>query len=125
MHSEPQSVQSKSRSSLCLFILHTLHHDLHKTKFSNGRTASQNDKSNSRSSCPFQNSPLIIGLTRSGTLITCDPSIHAIILSIDDKFKNEFIIQNLDEQHLLVKTEKLKELRQLMEMVGYRTPYIW
>ncbi|KAI9848410.1 MAG: TFIIH complex subunit tfb5 [Sclerophora amabilis] len=49
-----------------------------------------------------------------GVLVECDPSIKAIILKIDSTY-HDFIIEDLDDQTLVVKESKLKELKQKLE----------
>jgi TFIIH basal transcription factor complex TTD-A subunit len=48
--------------------------------------------------------------------VDCDPSIKAIILKIDAAL-HDFIIEDLDEQTLVVKESKLKELQQRLDAV--------
>ncbi|KAF2020950.1 hypothetical protein BU24DRAFT_416610 [Aaosphaeria arxii CBS 175.79] len=50
-----------------------------------------------------------------GTLVKCDASIKAMLVDIDSKRNNEFIIEDLDEEHVLVKETKVKELKQLLQ----------
>lgn len=45
-----------------------------------------------------------------GVLITCDPSIRSIILKIDSA-AHDFVISELDDQHLVIKEGKLAELK--------------
>lgn len=45
-----------------------------------------------------------------------DPSIRAIILKIDGD-RHEIVIEELDENHLLVKESKLPELKAKLEKV--------
>ncbi|KAF3006572.1 hypothetical protein E8E13_006657 [Curvularia kusanoi] len=46
-----------------------------------------------------------------GTLVRCDASIKAMLVDIDNKNNHEFIIEELDEEHLLVKETKINELK--------------
>lgn len=57
------------------------------------------------------------GLTHvcSGVLVECDPSIKSIIVNIDDKSGHEYIIDNLDEQHVVIKETMLQKLKQMLE----------
>ncbi|RPB21289.1 hypothetical protein L211DRAFT_790699, partial [Terfezia boudieri ATCC MYA-4762] len=50
-----------------------------------------------------------------------DPSIKAIILKIDGDH-NDFIIEDLDENTLLVKETKIPELKRRLERVLYPPP---
>ncbi|KAI1140454.1 nucleotide excision repair, TFIIH, subunit [Hypoxylon sp. FL0543] len=45
-----------------------------------------------------------------GTLVECDPSIKSIIISIDSEH-NEYIIEDLDETHLVVKDNMVAQLK--------------
>lgn len=49
-----------------------------------------------------------------GVLVECDPSIKAIIEKIDAE-KNDVIVENLDERHLVVKEEMLPTLKLKLE----------
>lgn len=53
-----------------------------------------------------------------GTLVKCDASIKAILVDIDNKRRNEFIIEDLDDEHILVKDTKISELKHLLHSVG-------
>jgi|TARA_R110002003_G_scaffold991_6_gene21898 TFIIH basal transcription factor complex TTD-A subunit len=46
-----------------------------------------------------------------GTLVKCDASIKAMLVDIDSKNNNEYIIEELDEEHILVKETKINELK--------------
>ncbi|KAJ4295626.1 hypothetical protein N0V90_007639 [Kalmusia sp. IMI 367209] len=47
-----------------------------------------------------------------GTLVKCDPSIKALILEIDRREGNEYVIEDLgDEEHLLIKDVKIERLK--------------
>lgn len=50
-----------------------------------------------------------------GTLVKCDASIKAMLVDIDSKHRNEFIIEELDEEHLLVKESKIGELKMRLQ----------
>lgn len=41
----------------------------------------------------------------------CDASIKAMLVDIDSKNNNEYIIEELDEEHILVKETKINELK--------------
>ncbi|KAF3904031.1 hypothetical protein AA313_de0207464 [Arthrobotrys entomopaga] len=49
-----------------------------------------------------------------GVLVECDPSIKAIILDIDSK-THDFIVENLDESHLIIKDSRVAELKRILE----------
>ncbi|CAN9205581.1 hypothetical protein CUC08_Gglean003740 [Alternaria sp. MG1] len=50
-------------------------------------------------------------LTIAGTLVKCDASIKAMLVDIDSKNNNEYIIEELDEEHILVKETRINELK--------------
>lgn len=56
-------------------------------------------------------------LTWKGSLVKCDPSIKAMLLKIDKDMNNEFIIEELDEEHLLVKETKVAQLKAQLQDV--------
>ncbi|OTB09068.1 hypothetical protein M426DRAFT_7094 [Hypoxylon sp. CI-4A] len=45
-----------------------------------------------------------------GTLVECDPSIKSIIVSLDSEH-NEYIIEDLDETHLVIKDNMVAKLK--------------
>ncbi|KAI0851304.1 nucleotide excision repair, TFIIH, subunit [Daldinia vernicosa] len=45
-----------------------------------------------------------------GTLVECEPSIKSIIVSIDSQ-NNEYIIEDLDESHLVIKDNMVAQLK--------------
>ena len=48
----------------------------------------------------------------------CDPSIKALILTIDKESGNKYVIEDLgDEEHLLVKNDKVTELKRTVQHV--------
>ena len=51
-----------------------------------------------------------------GTLVECDPSIKSIIVNIDSE-SNEYIIEDLDETHLVIKEMMLGELKRKLDDV--------
>ena len=53
-----------------------------------------------------------------GVLVECDPSIKAILVKIDEDHGHGFIIENIDDEHVLVKTHKHEELKQLLKEVN-------
>jgi TFIIH basal transcription factor complex TTD-A subunit len=56
-------------------------------------------------------------LNALGTLVKCDASIKAMLVDIDSKNNNEYIIEELDEEHLLVKETKVNELKARLNQV--------
>jgi TFIIH basal transcription factor complex TTD-A subunit len=57
-------------------------------------------------------------------LLEVDPAIKAIILEIDRNEHNEYVIEDLDETHLLVKENKMTQLKQKLDNV-YLTFTAW
>ncbi|KAF2196138.1 hypothetical protein GQ43DRAFT_275538 [Delitschia confertaspora ATCC 74209] len=49
-----------------------------------------------------------------GTLVKCDASIKAMIMDIDNAQGNDMIVEDLDDEHVLVKDNKVAELKQLL-----------
>ncbi|CAO1637061.1 unnamed protein product [Jaminaea pallidilutea] len=49
-----------------------------------------------------------------GTLLSCDAAAKQLIVSLDER-GGHFIIQDLDETHLLVDSTKVEDLRALLE----------
>lgn len=48
----------------------------------------------------------------------CDPSIKALILTIDKESGNKYVIEDLgDEEHLLVKNDRVAELKRTVQHV--------
>ncbi|KAI8963737.1 nucleotide excision repair, TFIIH, subunit [Daldinia sp. FL1419] len=45
-----------------------------------------------------------------GALVECEPSIKSIIMDIDSK-SNEYIIEDLDETHIVVKDTMVAQLK--------------
>lgn len=54
---------------------------------------------------------------REGILVQCDESIKTIIVKIDSEH-NDFIIEDLDDETLVVKAEKLPELKRRLNEVS-------
>ena len=52
-----------------------------------------------------------------GILVQCDPSIKAIILKADAE-RNEYIIEDLDDQTLVVKENQLAALKAYLDQVS-------
>ncbi|KAL1619031.1 hypothetical protein SLS54_006882 [Diplodia seriata] len=54
--------------------------------------------------------------TLKGILVQCDESIKTIIVKIDSEL-NDFIIEDLDDETLVIKAEKLRELKRRLNEV--------
>lgn len=52
-----------------------------------------------------------------GVLVECDPSIKSIIINLDSE-SNAYIIEDLDETHLLIKENQLGELKAKLDDVS-------
>ncbi|KAK4540370.1 hypothetical protein LTR36_009227 [Oleoguttula mirabilis] len=50
----------------------------------------------------------------AGVLVECDPSIKAILVKIDTEHHHDFIIEEIDDEHLLIKSNKHEDLKQLL-----------
>ena len=60
------------------------------------------------------------GLTRRiGTLVECDASIKAIIMNLNGQNRNKYVIQELDDEHVLVSNDALAELKARLEEVNH------
>lgn len=53
-----------------------------------------------------------------GVLVECDPSIKAIIAKIDSE-NNDFIVEELDDQTLVIKEGMLQTLKMRLEDVSW------
>jgi TFIIH basal transcription factor complex TTD-A subunit len=60
-----------------------------------------------------------------GSLVKCDASIKAMLVDIDSKNNNEYIIQELDEEHILVKETKINELKARLNEVSLLRKLVW
>ncbi|KAA8892979.1 TFIIH subunit TTDA/Tfb5 [Sphaerosporella brunnea] len=56
-----------------------------------------------------------------GVLVECDPSIKAILLKIDQDAGHAYIIEDLDESTLVVKEQKLADLKHQLDAVLRKT----
>ncbi|KAM0708294.1 hypothetical protein Q7P35_004945 [Cladosporium inversicolor] len=48
---------------------------------------------------------------QAGVLVECDASIKAIIVNIDRENGNKFIIEDIDDEHVLIQASKHEELK--------------
>jgi TFIIH basal transcription factor complex TTD-A subunit len=53
-------------------------------------------------------------------LVECDPSIKAILIKIDTEHNHDFIVEDIDDEHVLVKNMKQDELKRLLKEVRSR-----
>ncbi|KAK8197506.1 RNA polymerase II transcription factor B subunit 5 [Phyllosticta capitalensis] len=51
-----------------------------------------------------------------GVLVQCDESIKTIIVKIDSE-RNDFIIEDLDDETLVIKSDRLPELKRRLNEV--------
>ncbi|KAK7951564.1 uncharacterized protein PG986_007292 [Apiospora aurea] len=49
-----------------------------------------------------------------GVLVECDPAIKSIIVNINSE-NNEYIIEDLDDSHLVVQENKVQQLKCLLD----------
>jgi TFIIH basal transcription factor complex TTD-A subunit len=69
--------------------------------------------------------PSLALLNSPGTLVKCDASIKAMLVDIDSKNNNEYIIEELDEEHILVKETRINELKARLNQVGIMSHAAW
>jgi TFIIH basal transcription factor complex TTD-A subunit len=50
--------------------------------------------------------------------VECDPSIKAIILKIDKEHGHSIIMEDIDDEHLLIKSNREEDLKQLLKDVS-------
>lgn len=50
-----------------------------------------------------------------GTILTCDPAAKQLILAIDERLRLHFVIQDLDETHLVVSPDMVGVMRVELE----------
>lgn len=53
-----------------------------------------------------------------GVLVECDPSIKAIINRINEQRNHEIIVEDIDDEHVLIKKDKHEELKLLLKEVS-------
>jgi TFIIH basal transcription factor complex TTD-A subunit len=53
--------------------------------------------------------------------VECDPSIKAILVKIDNDHGHDFIIDDIDDEHVLIKTNKHEEMKILLKDVRQNT----
>ena len=51
-------------------------------------------------------------------MIQCDPAITAVIEKINGEHSNGFIKERLDDEHLLILSERMEELKDLLKSVS-------
>lgn len=52
-----------------------------------------------------------------GVLIECDPSIKSIIMNIDSE-RNDYILHDLDDTHLVIQENKVQDLKRKLDDVS-------
>ncbi|ORY65342.1 transcription factor TFIIH complex subunit Tfb5-domain-containing protein [Pseudomassariella vexata] len=50
-----------------------------------------------------------------GVLIECDPSIKSIIMNINESEANAYVIEDLDDSHLVVQESKVQDLKRRLD----------
>ena len=58
-----------------------------------------------------------------GVLVKCDPSIKAIIQRINDQNNHDIIIEDIDDEHMLIKNTRHVDLKQMLKEV--RSIMLW
>jgi TFIIH basal transcription factor complex TTD-A subunit len=56
-------------------------------------------------------------LTSTGVLVECDASIKAIIVKINAENGNAYIIEDIDDEHVLIQAAKHEELKARLNAV--------
>lgn len=56
-------------------------------------------------------------LTLAGVLVECDASIKAIIVKINSDNQNLYIIEDIDDEHVLIQASKHEELKAKLNAV--------
>lgn len=56
-------------------------------------------------------------LTSAGVLVECDASIKAIIVKINHDNQNLYIIEDIDDEHVLIQASKHEELKAKLNAV--------
>lgn len=66
----------------------------------------------------------ISGANKPGILVECEPSIKSIIINIDRQ-NHDYIIEDLDETHLVIKENMLARLKMNIEEVSFLLQGRW
>lgn len=53
----------------------------------------------------------------AGVLVECDPSIKAIIMRINEQQGHDIVIEDIDDEHVLIKSAKHEDLKFLLKEV--------
>lgn len=48
---------------------------------------------------------------KAGVLVECDASIKAIVVKINAEHQNAYIIEDIDDEHVLIQASKHEELK--------------
>lgn len=56
-------------------------------------------------------------------LVKCDPSIKAIIMKIDSQHGHDIVIEDIDEEYILVKSQRIDDLKGLLKDVRAPNSY--
>lgn len=65
--------------------------------------------------CAKKPPDLTVPILTAGVLVECDASIKSIIVNIDNEYNNEFVIEVLDDQHIVVKETMVQALKQKLD----------
>lgn len=110
----PRTCQQAQKSHLHKFLYASYSHTLHQAI----RAARKMPRAVQGEHEPRQNLPHLLNYNE-GVLVECDPSIKAIITRIDEQHGHAFIIEDIDDEHVLVKSHKHDELKRLLKDVKF------
>lgn len=60
----------------------------------------------------------------AGVLVECDQAIKATLVKIDQEHRHKFIIEDIDDQHLLIHSKEKDEFKELLDEVGAYLTFI-
>ena len=60
---------------------------------------------------------LVDDLCCVGVLVTCDPAIKSILVKLDNDSTNSFIVEDLDDEHLVIQESREKEIKMRLDAV--------
>ncbi|KAL8283737.1 hypothetical protein RQP46_005532 [Phenoliferia psychrophenolica] len=59
-----------------------------------------------------------------GVLVTCDPAVKQILLQLDETGTERFIIQELDDTHVLISADSVERIKQDLQVQLERNNYV-
>ncbi|KAM0756215.1 nucleotide excision repair TFIIH subunit [Meredithblackwellia eburnea MCA 4105] len=51
-----------------------------------------------------------------GVLVTCDPAVKQILLQLDETGNERFIIQELDDTHVLISADSVERIKEDLQI---------